>query len=131
LLRQQLLDDGWAWVVVCRRWPRHRTKPAARKPRATKPMQTAAKPAATCTRRQAPARGKVQPAANGADDKARMRLAAQVVQLREEKRLSWLKIGAKLKLAPEAESPKAAASRVRTLYRLVKGQDADTGPLPK
>jgi hypothetical protein len=35
-----------------------------------------------------PAKGKVQPAANGADDKARMRLAAQVVQLREEKRLS-------------------------------------------
>jgi hypothetical protein len=53
------------------------------------------------------------------------------VQLREEKRLSWLKIGAKLKLAPEAESPKAAASRARPLHRLVKGQDADTGPLPK
>jgi hypothetical protein len=105
-------------------------KPAPRKPRATKPTQTAAKPAATRTR-QVPAKGKVQPAANGTDDKARMRLAAQVVQLREEKQLSWLKIGAKLELAPEAESAKAGASRARTLYKLVKGADADTGPLNK
>jgi hypothetical protein len=105
-------------------------KLTTRKPGGAKPTQTAAKPAATRTR-QAPAKGKAQPAANGTDDKARMRLAAQVVQLREEKQLSWLKIGTKLKLAPEAESPKAGASRARTLYRLVKGQDASTGPLPK
>jgi hypothetical protein len=54
-----------------------------------------------------------------------------VVALREKDGLSWLKIGAKLELAPEAESAKAGASRARTLYRLVKGQDASTGPLPK
>jgi hypothetical protein len=91
--------------------PASHGRPSRRRP--------AAKSAATRTR-QAPAKGKVQPAANGADDKARMRLAAQVVQLREEERLSWLKIGARLKLGAQAERRKAAASRARTLYRLVK-----------
>jgi hypothetical protein len=87
LLRQQLLDDGGAWVVACRRCPRHRTQ--ARRPQATGDQADADRSQACCYRtRQAPAKGKVQPAANGADDKARMRLAAQVVQLREEKRLS-------------------------------------------
>jgi hypothetical protein len=106
-------------------------KPAPRKPRAAKPAQTAAtgqgKGRASATKG-----GKVQPkpATNGGTtDKERLKLAAQVVKLRDTDGLSWLKIGTALKLAEGAATPKAAASRARTLYRLVKGQDADTGPL--
>lgn len=55
----------------------------------------------------------------------------KVAALRDKDRLSWLKIGAALKLAEGAATPKAGASRARTLYRLVKGQDASTGLLSK
>jgi hypothetical protein len=51
--------------------------------------------------------------------------------MREKQGLSWLKIGAELELAPEAASAKAGASRARTLYPLVKGQDASTGLLSR
>jgi hypothetical protein len=73
-----------------------------------------------------------KPAGNGGTtDKERLALARKVVALRAQDGLSWLKIGAKLELAPEAESAKAGASPVRTLHRLVKGQDASTGSLVK
>jgi hypothetical protein len=58
------------------------------------------------------------------------KLAATVVKLRDKDGLSWLRIGAQLKLSDPA-SPKAAASRARTLYRSVKGADASTGLLAK
>jgi primosomal protein N' len=77
--------------------------------------QAAGKPRATTT--------------NGTDDKARLELARKVVAARDKDGLSWLKIGARFKLST-SEQPKAGASRARTLYRLVKGDDADTGPLP-
>jgi hypothetical protein len=68
------------------------------------------------------------PATNGGTtDKERPVLARKVVVLRDKDRLSWLKMEAKLELAPEAESAKAGASRARTLYRLGKGEDADPG----
>jgi len=69
-------------------------------------------------------------ATNGAD-KARLELVRKVVTMRDRQGLSWVKIGAALKLAEDAETAKAGASRAYTLYRLVKGQDADTGSLPK
>jgi hypothetical protein len=91
-------------------------KPATRKPRVAKPAQTTAKPAAARTR-QAPAKGKAQPkpATNdGTTDKERLALARKVVALRDKDGLSWLKIGAALKLAEGAGTPKAgAAGRAR------------------
>jgi hypothetical protein len=107
-------------------------KPAPRKQRAAKPAQTAAtgqgKGRASATKG-----GKEQPkpATNsGATDKERLKLAAQVVKLRDTDGLSWLRIGATLKLS-NGSTPKAGASRARTLYRSVKGADAETGPLAK
>ena len=104
------------------------------------PKGTEAKPAQTAATAQDKGRasatkgGKAQPkpATNGGTtDKERLKLAAQVVKLRDTDGLSWLKFGAALKLAEGAATPKAGASRARTLYRLIKGQDASTGPLAK
>ena len=53
---------------------------------------------------------------DGTTDKERLALARKVVALRDKDRLSWLKLGAALKLAEGAATPKAGASRVRTLY---------------
>jgi hypothetical protein len=102
-------------------------KTSAPKPRATQPAQTAT----TGQGKPKPsAKAQPKPATNGSTtDKERLVLARKVVAARDNDGLSWLKIGAKLELAPEAESAKAGASRARTLYRLVKGADADTGPL--
>jgi primosomal protein N' len=121
-------------------------KPRTRKPQATKPAQTApagqrkggrsaaAEKLAAGQAKAATAKGKSKPAAkaaatDGTDDKARLELARKVVAARDKDGLSWLKIGARFKLST-SEQPKAGASRARTLYRLVKGDDADTGPLP-
>jgi hypothetical protein len=99
-------------------------KPATRKPRAAKSAETEAK-----------AKGKAatpKPVGNGGTtDKERLALARKVVTARDREGLSWLKIGAEFNLAPGAESAKAGASRARPLYKLVKGADADTGPLSK
>lgn len=103
-------------------------KPTAHKPRANKPTQTA-----TPGQRKAKPSAKAQPKAasnGGTTDRERLALARKVVTMRDKQGLSWLKIGDALKLAEGAASPKAGASRARTLYRLVKGQDASTGPLP-
>ena len=59
-----------------------------------------------------------------------MALAKRVVTERDRNGLSWLRIGAKFKLSPDS-TPKAGASRARTLYRAVKGADASTAALPK
>jgi hypothetical protein len=102
-------------------------KTSAPKPRAIKPAQT---PTTGQGKPKPSAKAQPKPTTNGGTtDKERLKLAAQVVKLRDTDGPSWLKIGDALKLAPEAESAKAGASRARTLYRLVKGQDADTGPL--
>jgi len=126
-------------------------KPAPRKPRATKPAQTPATgqrkgTASTAADKLAAgqARAARRPAKGGqakaalepdkastTNDKELLKLAAKVVAARDQDGLSWLKIGDKFKLAPEAASAKAGASRARTLYRMVKGQDASTAALAK
>ena len=68
-------------------------------------------------------------ATSATTDKERMALARKVVGARDTDGLSWLKIGAKFNLAPEADSAKAGPSRGRTLYRLIKGEKPSTGPL--
>lgn len=80
------------------------------------------------------AKGKAQPkpATNGGTtDKERLELARKVVAARDNDGLSWLKIGAKFKLADNASTAKAGAARARTLYRSIKGADASTAALPK
>ena len=104
-------------------------KPATRRPRATKPAQT---PATGQRKAKSSANAQPKSATNASTtDKERLALAQKVVKLRDRDSKSWLKIGAELHLADGAETAKAGASRARTLYRLVKGQDASTGPLPK
>ena len=66
-----------------------------------------------------------------APDKATLQPAKKVMTMRDREGLSWLKIGAACKLAPDAASPKAGASRARTLYTMVKDEDAYTGPMAK
>jgi hypothetical protein len=73
--------------------------------------------------------GAKKPAATTTPDKATLQLAKRVMTMRDREQMSWLKIGAACNLAPDAASPKAGASRARTLYRMVKGEDAYTGPI--
>jgi hypothetical protein len=98
-----------------------------KKPATTTRKAPTAKASTTKAKASAPAKPKAT--SNGTSDKARLELARKVVAARDKDGLSWLKIGAKFKLS-DSEQPKAGASRARTLYRLVKGQDADTGPMP-
>jgi len=99
-------------------------KPAAPKPRAAKPTQTAAmgqakpKPSAKA---QAAGNGQAKPT-----DKAELRLAQQVVKMRETDGMSWAPIGFKLKLVPADAKKQTAGGAARRLYKLVRGADADT-----
>jgi hypothetical protein len=54
-----------------------------------------------------------------------------VVKLRETDGLSWATIGYKLKLVPADAGKSNAGGAARRLFKLVKGADARTGPLPK
>jgi primosomal protein N' len=120
-------------------------KPAPRKPRATKPAQTA-KPA------QAKPSAEAKPATNaGTTDKERLKLAAQAPKAKAERApvdgklaqravtmrgklddrgrpTSWAKIGYALKLVPEGAPKSQAGDAARRAYRQVKGEDAPTGP---
>ena len=64
------------------------------------------------------------------DDKAKLKVAAQVVKLRVGG-MSWAPIAWKLKLSPEDSSRGAAGNLARRYYKLIKGENADTGPLAK
>ena len=117
-------------------------KPAPRKPRATKPAQTA-KPAQAKAKPSAEAK----PATNaGTTDKKRQAQAAKVDRKPVDGRLaqravtmrgklddrgrptSWAKIGYALKLVPEGAPKSQAGDAARRAYRQVKGEDAPTGP---
>jgi hypothetical protein len=104
-------------------------KPAPRKPQAAQTAATGqGKGRASATKG-----GKAQPKPTtngGTTDKERLKLAAQIVKLRDTDRLSWLKIGAALKLAEDAATPKAAASRARTLYGSSRARMPTPGRLP-
>jgi hypothetical protein len=97
---------------------RKRTRGANSKPQTTNGKAKATKPAA---------KAQTTPSEPTA---AELALARKVVAARDTNGLSWLRIGAKFNLS-NADSPKNGASRARRLYRLIKGQDASTGLLPK
>jgi len=105
--------------------PLPKPKPAA------KPKQTPAKPTQTAKAGQAKPKpsAKAQAASNGQakpTDKAELRLAAQVVKLREDQGMSWAQIGYKLKLVPADAGKSSAGGAARRLFKLIKGADADT-----
>jgi hypothetical protein len=80
------------------------------------PLPKGTEPEPAKPKRQQPARkAQPKPATNGGTtDKERLALARKVVALRDKDGLSWLKIGAALKLAEGAGTPKAgAAGRAR------------------
>jgi len=96
-----------------------------------KPNQAPAKPTQTAKAGQAKPKpsAKAQAASNGQakpTDKAELRLAAQVVKLREDQGMSWAQIGYKLKLVPADAGKSSAGGAARRLFKLIKGADADT-----
>jgi hypothetical protein len=109
--------------------------PRTRKPRAAKTTQTPAKPAATRTSR-APTKGSqaapAKPKANGQPSKQELALAKKVVTMRgklvNDRPPSWAKIAFALKVVDDGASKQQAGSTARRLYKLVKGENAPTGP---
>ena len=105
-------------------------------PKPAQPTATRrAKPKQTPTTGQQKAKGgqpAAKPKANGQatqPDKAQLRLAAQVVKLREDKGMSWAAIGFQLKLVDAGKSNAGGAAR--RLFKLVKGAEASTARLVK
>lgn len=96
-------------------------KPTTRKPRAAKPAQTP-----TTGQRNA------KPSANGQPSKQELALARKVVTMRaklvNDKPPSWAKIAFALKLVADGASRQQAGNAARRMYKLVKGEDAPTGP---